>query len=253
MSNLVYPLCLVMVFIFSSCQQESVEPAEPMPATAQADAPPAPGGMEIAPPSPEHAEEVNNMVPSDWSVRLDRADPDAIVGDDPEASDIYFVNMSPGWHVTTGPSAIFYHQGNKGTGAYQVKSTIHLFDPGDRREGYGIYIGGNNLDGDDQSYDYFLLRNSGEYLIKRRTGSETSTIRDWTPHDSIVKYENTEEASIANTLEIAVSEENVTFMINGQEVEQLPAGEIATEGLVGLRINHALNVHVTEISVTPTM
>lgn len=253
MSNVVYPICLALILVLSSCQQQAADTAEQVPSTAQADTPTAMNAVEIAPPSPDHPDEVNDQVPADWSVRLDRPDSEVVIGADPESAGIYFVNMSPGWHVTTGPAAIFYHEGNRGSESYRIKSTIHLFDPGDRREGYGLFMGGNNLDGENQAYDYFLLRNSGEYLIKRRTGSETSTIIDWTPHESIVKYENTEEASIANTLEVDVTEDMVTFLINGQEVEQVPATDVATEGLVGLRINHALNVHVSEISVTPAM
>jgi len=54
----------------------------------------------------------NLKVPIGWELRLDRPNPDVIIGDDIETADIYFVNMTPGWHIKTGPAAICYHPEN---------------------------------------------------------------------------------------------------------------------------------------------
>ena len=55
---------------------------------------------------------------------------------------VSFVDMPPGWHITTGPSVILYDPARTATGAYRVRSESFLFDPGTRREGYGLLIGG---------------------------------------------------------------------------------------------------------------
>jgi hypothetical protein len=39
--------------------------------------------------------------------------------------------------------------------------------PADHREGYGLFVGGRNLQRPDQPYTYFLVRGTGDYLIKR--------------------------------------------------------------------------------------
>ena len=45
---------------------------------------------------------------------------------------------------------------------------------------YGLFIGGENLEGDDQRYSYFIIRENNQFLVKQRDGGETSNDR----HDS---------------------------------------------------------------------
>ena len=194
--------------------------------------------------SNQHAEADNLKVPAAWEVRLDRPKADVVIGDDAEASDIYFVNMTPGWHVTTGPAAIFYHPEAMASGTYRLETLIHLFDPKGRNEAFGVFMGGTGLDGDDQAYDYFLIRNNGQYLLKRRTGSGTSTLQGWTASDAIQTYGSDSGASVPNTLAVEVGAEEVTFSINGTEVARVPKADVRTDGVVGLRVNHALNLHI---------
>ncbi len=118
-------------------------------------------------PDPENPVGENLQVPPDWSVRLDDPRAEAVIGADAETADIFFVSMTPGWHVTTGPRAIFHHPGSSATGDYFAESKIHLFDPGERREAFGLFFGGRDLDGAARAYEYFVIRNSGEFLIKR--------------------------------------------------------------------------------------
>ncbi len=205
----------------------------------------------MAQPDPATPDGENLMVPESWQVRLDRPDPDVMIGADGESADIFFVNMTPGWHITTGPAAIFYHPELMAEGSYTLEAIIHLFDPGDRREGYGVFMGGQDLDGDEMMYDYFLLRNSGEFLLKRRSGSETPIIQDWTANDAINTFGADTESSVENHLRVDVHEETVTFSVNGTEVASASRDQVMVDGVAGLRINHALNVHVSELKVTP--
>ena len=192
----------------------------------------------------------NLKVPESWKVRLDRPNPDVVISADQDSSDIFFVNMTPGWHITTGPAAIFYHPDMTAGKNYQLESTIYLFDPGERREAYGVFMGGQNLEEDDLVYDYFLLRNTGEFLIKRRTGSETSIIQDWTVSEAVGTFGHETGSSVENHLRVEVHEDTVTFFVNGTEVATTARDQVRTDGIVGLRINHALNVHVGDFKVT---
>lgn len=194
----------------------------------------------------------NLEIPEGWEVRLDHGMEDVTISSEPDSGDIYFVNMTPGWHITTGPAGIFYHPSNTASGDFTVKSDLHFFDPGDRnREGYGIFIGGSNLQGEDQSYLYFLVRNTGDFLVKQRMGEETEVLQNWTPSNAIVKYENgvTENASVLNTLEVAVSGDNMTFLINDEEVASMSSSQLTTDGIFGLRVNHSVNLHISDLSL----
>ncbi|MDX1418991.1 MAG: hypothetical protein R3181_03400 [Rubricoccaceae bacterium] len=203
-------------------------------------------------PDPNQPEGENLQTPLSWVVRFDEghsAHAAPTVGADSTA-DVFFVNMTPGWHITTGPAGIFYHPESTAEGTYRAETLLHLFDPEGRNEAFGLFIGGQDLDGDALTYDYFLLRNSGEFLIKRRTADETTTLHPWTPHDAIATFGEDTESSAPNTLAVEVSEEEVVFLINDVEAARLPRAEVQTDGVVGLRINHALNVHVENLAVT---
>ena len=172
----------------------------------------------------------------------------AKVSADKEEADIWFVNMTPGWHITTVPAAIFYHPASTASGNYRATARIHLFDPKGRNEAFGLFFGGKNLDSDSQSYDYFLIRNSGEFLIKRRAGKETPIIRGWTKSDQIRRW-TAGETSVLNDLSVECDRDVVRLSINGEVVATLPRSEIQPDGIVGLRVNHRLNLHVEDLSV----
>lgn len=174
--------------------------------------------------------------PLDWKVRYDR----------PSNDSLYFVTMTPGWHITTGPSGIFYDPATTAEGEFRVSSEIYLF-PGDRREGFGVFIGGNDLESDNQSYLYFLIRKDGRFIIKQRNGAEAPTVTPWTEHAAIVKQDGEENAK--NVLAIEVGSERLDFYVNDQLVSSVPRSQLSTDGVVGLRVNHALNLHVTNITV----
>lgn len=180
---------------------------------------------------------------------MDSPDEEVTIGADAESADIYFVNMKPGWHITTGPRAIFWHPASSTQGTYRAHTKIHLFDPQGRNEAFGLFFGGKNLKQDNQTYTYFLLRNSGEYLIKKRIGNETALVKDWTKTSAMTVYDDTSESSVPNTLSVEVGQNEVRFFVNGQQVETLPKDQLDTEGFVGLRVNHRLNLHVEDFGV----
>lgn len=201
-------------------------------------------------PDPNMPQGVNLEVPEGWEVRLDHQKEDVIIGSKPDSADIYFVNMTPGWHITTGPAGIFYHPANIADESYTISTEIFLFDPGNRnREAFGLFFGGKNLQQTDQEYLYFLIRNTGEFLIKKRMGDETETIQGWTPSDEIVKYENTEESSVENDLSVSVESDVIKYFINGSEVASIDKAGLETNGVYGLRVNHSINIHISDLSM----
>jgi len=182
--------------------------------------------------------------PADWRLRADRP------GSDIE--EIFFVNMEPGWHITSGPAAIYYNPATRASGVFRVESEIFLFDPQGRREAFGIFVGGQDLEADSQRYVYFLIRASGEFLIKRREGGDTPTLVGWTQHDAVVPWsaKGPDDETVLNVLALEADGEQVRFLVNDIEVGRLPRAELAVDGVVGLRVNHALNLHVSSLEVS---
>lgn len=183
--------------------------------------------------------------PNGWQVRFD----------DPSATETQletFVSMPPGWHVTTGPSGIFWDPAQEARGAFQAEMEVFLFDPEGRHEGFGLFVGGSDLTGAGQAYTYFLIRDGGEFLIKHRQGADTRNLTPWTAHEAVRSYANRgDDASVRNVLAVEAGADRVRFLVNGTEVAALPRSEVAVEGTVGLRVNHRLNLHVSRLEVKP--
>jgi hypothetical protein len=197
-----------------------------------------------------HAHQVAGM-PDGWMAHFDRAH--AAGGDHAHhaaAEGLSFVEMAPGWHVTTGPSGIFYHHDFRAEGSFAVETEIHLFDPEERRESFGLFVGGSALhDAEAQRYTYFLVRRDGRFLIRERDGEEVRDLVPWTAHEVIPTWDGRPEGSttVPYTLAVRVEGSEVHFLVNGTRVHALPRAELALDGHYGLRVNHNLNLHVTRV------
>lgn len=176
--------------------------------------------------------------PAGWSGRADMGS---------KLADIKLETMAPGWHLTTAASGIIYRTADRLSGNYTVRSKLHLFPEGaGHREAFGLFIGGDALDGVAQRYTYFLIRGDGTYKIKRRNGgAATDVTPGWTKHSAILPGKA--EGSVANVISIVVGKEKVSFQVNGQEVHSAPSSSVDTDGMAGLRINHNLSIHVESL------
>lgn len=183
--------------------------------------------------------------PPGWMTRFDQ--PGAS-----EADLEMFVEMPPGWHVTTGPAGIFWSPDNTASGDFRAEMEVYLFDPQGRREAFGIFVGGRDLADADQEYTYFLLRDGGQYIVKRREGADAPTLQPWTSHGAIRGWaDRGEDASVQNVLAVEARGDTVLFFVNGEEVTRLPREQVSVDGIFGFRVNHALNLHVSRLEARP--
>lgn len=178
-------------------------------------------------------------LPSGWKGRLDGA---AV-----SMAGVKMMPMGGGVHFTTGPAGIYYKPADKATGTYDAHATFTQMEPAAHPEAYGLFIGGSDLEGAGQKYTYFLVRQDGKFMIKRRAGAATPTVADWTDNAAIKKADAS--GKMANTLAIDVGKDKVRFLVNGTEVSAADAAQVDTAGIAGLRINHNLNVRVEGFSV----
>lgn len=194
---------------------------------------------------PGHEHDADKMtagggtVPAGWAARLDSG------STKPEG--VRFMTMGSGVHFITGPAGIYWQPAMTKSGAYTVSATFNQMEAAAHPEAYGLFIGGSDLTGTGQKYTYFLVRQDGKFMIKRRQGANTPTIADWTDSAAVKKTEGKTQGS--NTLAIAVTADTVKFSINGTEVKSVAANQADVSGLIGLRINHNLNVHVEGFGV----
>jgi len=98
---------------------------------------------------------------------------------------------------------------------------------------------------------YLLVRGDGKILLNHRAGAEVHKIIDWTDNAAVHKADANGVAS--NTLRIdATKPDSVRLLVNGVQVAALPGAHAgSTDGYVGLRVNHNLDVHISDFVVTP--
>ena len=180
--------------------------------------------------------------PAGWHVRFDRAGT--------ADSSMKLDQMGPGWHVTTNGrgSGIAWKDGVNATGNFRAEAETVLFPAaGDHLEGFGMIVGGHDLDGANQTYYYFLLRKDGQFTIKHRAGTAVHEVLAWTPSDAIVKQAGQEQAH--NVLAVEATADSVRFLVNNQRVHAMARAGADVTGAVGLRVNHGLSVHVARLAV----
>ncbi len=185
--------------------------------------------------------ETTSVMPAEYTLRLDRSNRDP--------SNFQVRVGSSGLEIQTGPSGILYRSEDVATaGPYRVTATFtELAAPRGHREGFGLFFGGDGLDGPNQRYTYFLVRADGRFLIKTRAGSTTHDVSDgWIESEHVAAAG---DGDVVNELTVEVGEELVRFFCNGSKVAEVPAVQVESHGIVGIRANHNLSLVVSGFSL----
>ena len=187
------------------------------------------------------------QAPAGWQMRLDQstnpADPD-------KTPSVKFTQMGPGFHVTTGPAAVFWNPKNTASGTYTLRGTFHLMQPSGHVNYYGLVFGGSDLEGPGQNYVYFMVAQNGTFIVKHRAGdTRTHEVQARTPNDAVAKPDASGKS--VNNLEVRVGADKIEYVVNGTVVHTTPRTGMTsrTDGLWGVRINHELDVHVEKLGV----
>jgi hypothetical protein len=178
---------------------------------------------------------------SGWQARLDPRD--ASMG--MKLDQLKFEDMGGGFHITAGPHAIYWNPANVAKGNYTVGATMTKTAPTSHPESYGIFIGGANLDADNQSYLYCVVFGDGTFSVIHRAGAETHTIVGHQANDAVQKAND--KGGAKDDIAMTVSADKVACSINDKEVWSAPkTGMLAnTDGIYGLRASHNLSIHVS--------
>jgi hypothetical protein len=197
------------------------------------------GGGAEAPPFSEE----ERTLPAGYLFRLDseRSDPQEFLVSK-EASAL---------HIQTGPAGIVWRPEDVvQSGAFRAEATFVQYGaPVGYREAYGLFVGGLDLDREDQEYTYLLVRTTGDYLVKRRLGETMEILVDWTPHVAVVRV-NAEGDEPENALAVEVADGETRFVVNGTTVHSMPTPEARPYGIAGIRANHRLDFRVSTWSLS---
>jgi len=176
--------------------------------------------------------------PEGWKMRVDRSqsaqDPD-------DRPDLTFVSKGKGLHIKGGPAGTFWDSRNNAAGNYTLKATFNLNQPSSHTNYYGLIFGGSQLDGATQTYTYFVVAQDGSYLIRHRAGNDVRDVMR-APNQAVKQPDGSGRSS--NTLEVRVAGDKVSYVVNGAVVHTVAKNSVTTDGIVGFRVNHQLDVAV---------
>ncbi len=207
--------------------------------TAKETAPPADSAAAVSANADPDVNVAGGSIPAGYSARTDRPDA-AITGASYTAS-------GSNWEVKTGPPHIVYAAKDTASGSYTASATIDQLAKPTHPEAYGLIIGGRDLDLPTQTYTYFVVRGTGELLVKVREGDKTRDVIKWTANADVPKEDASGKATYA--LSANVTGDAVKFAVNGKQVASVSKAGLPVDGISGLRINHNLHLNVTPVSI----
>ncbi len=158
-----------------------------------------------------------------------------------------YVTSGDGWDLTTGPAHILYAAKDSARTSYTASAVFEQLEAPAHPEAFGIFIGGIHLNAPSQAYVYFVVRGTGEMLVRLRDGASTRDTIPWTANAAIPKQDAAGKATY--NLAASVKPDSVRFLVNGKQVASLVNSNLQSDGVAGIRVNHNLHVRVTPISI----
>jgi hypothetical protein len=168
-------------------------------------------------------------------------------GDDAPGSWV-FVQMPPGWHVTTGPGVLLYPTANgDANGNFSIEAEVFLF-PGESSGEYGVFLGGKDIETGDAFYTAFVLRRDGRAEIQTRTAARTATIAGWA--GDVNAAPKSDKEPVKYFIRVDAGPGSVAMSVNGKEALTVPRERISVDGLFGFRVGKDMNLHISTLNVT---
>ena len=179
------------------------------------------------------------QVPAGMKMRVDKS---TSASDPDDSPDVKVVTAGKGFRVTGGPAVVLWKPTDTASGNYTAKATFVLQKPSNHVNFYGLVFGGSNLEGSDPSYTYFVVAQNGMFTIRQMKGMQATNVMARTANAAIKTPDAGGQST--NTLEVRVQGDTISYVVNGEVVHSGPKGGVTTDGLVGVRINHVLDVQV---------
>jgi hypothetical protein len=162
-------------------------------------------------------------------------------------------------HVTTGPAVAYWHPDNTARGNYTVRATFNearYMSLNTHPHPYGIFIAGNDMGTDRQSYLYCAAYGNGSYIV-RGFGPAPFQMNGRGSASSAVNRAKGPGEPVTQEIALSVKDTKVECAINGTVVatydksQLVVAGKLkSTDGVYGIRFAHNTEALVTGLAMT---
>ncbi len=186
-----------------------------------------------------------------WHGRIDRRP----MSQGSTVNDSKFAAAAEGFRISVGPAGIFWNNAHTASGSYEVTATFKEHQMASSHpHPYGMFIGGANLESDNETLLYCIVYGTGVYSIKTFHGSNVSTLVNREEHAALNKADANGES--INEIGWRVLGDQVSCVVNGTAVKTLDRADVvgadkitSTDGIYGIRASHNLELTVTELAV----
>jgi hypothetical protein len=162
-------------------------------------------------------------------------------------------------HVTTGPAAAYWNPENKASGDYTVKATFKeakYMNLNNHPHPYGIFIAGNDMGTDQQSYLYCAAYGNGTFIV-RGFGPAPFQVNGRGATSPAVNKAASPGEPVTQEVALSVKGDKVECAINGTVVGTydksalVTGGKLkSTDGVYGIRFAHNTEALVTGLGMT---
>ncbi len=159
--------------------------------------------------------------------------------------------VAGGLHMAIGPAGTFWNPANTASGDYTVGATFKEGkSSADHPHSYGVFIGGNKLNTENQSYVYCVAYGDGSFLVRGFNGPTVVNYSKRQPHAAVHKAGA--DGTVTQDIAWSVKGDRAECMINGQVVAGFSKADLvgpqkleSTDGIYGIRASHNVDVMVT--------
>jgi hypothetical protein len=162
-------------------------------------------------------------------------------------------------HVTTGPAVAYWNPENTARGNYTVKATFkeaRYMNLNTHPHPYGIFVGGNDMGTERQSYLYCAAYGNGTFIMRGFGPAPFQMNGRWSSNSAVNRASGPGEPVIQE-IALSVKGNKVECAINGTVVDTydksllVADGKLkSTDGVYGIRFAHNTEAIVTGLTMT---
>lgn len=169
--------------------------------------------------------------PTGWMVRSDGASKGA-AGDT-----VKLIHRGKGFYLTSGPTSLVWTPSNVAKGKFLLEGVLYSGRTGATiPDGYGVFLGGKNMQTPNAQYTEFLVKNDGQYAVFQHIGAKRVALVDWTTIAGIALHTGRRDESVRNTFRVIVDDKTVQLVINRTLATSFPRAVFQPDGEYGVRI-----------------
>jgi hypothetical protein len=163
-------------------------------------------------------------------------------------------------HVTTGPAVAYWSPSNVAKGNYTVKATFtedKFMGLNNHPHPYGVFIAGNDMGTDKQSYLYCTAYGDGRFIVRGFSGDSTFQLNGRGEANPAIHKASGVGAAVTQEIALSVKGDKIECAVNGQTVGTYDKSAVvgankltSTDGVYGIRFGHNTEAVVKGLALT---